>query len=54
MSIVAPGGRGKIEFAGRVALAEQRRERSATAASALGPVSSPASTSGTSVGVACS
>ena len=27
MSIVAPGGRGKIELAGGVPLAEQRRER---------------------------
>ena len=54
MSIVAPGGRGKIELAGRVALAEQRREGLGDRGLGVGPASWPASTSGTSAGVACS
>ena len=42
------------ELAGRVALAEQRRQRVGDGRLDLGPGSSPASTSGTSAGVACS
>ena len=54
MSIVAPGGSGKIELARGVALAEQRRQRLRDGRLGVGPDSSPASTIGTSGGVACS
>ena len=47
------GGR-EDRFAGRIAFAEERRERLGDGRLAVGPVSWPASTSGTSVGVACS
>ncbi len=54
MSIDAPAGRGKIDSPSASRSPTSGASAAATVVSAAGPLNDPASTSGTSAGVACS